>query len=212
MILKGLPTKVSPVVPNTTHNHSLLLSGVGMRRKNFYIVEVDVYLLGINLSSSALNKGKEWSRLENPTVSLSEALLQKNKLPVLSVKDKKVADHKSNDVNIALTLRFARNITKDQFIDAFNEAFIGCSPANVEIFKTSLGKIVDHTGVKQGEELYFYWLENGDFTVARNGVMGDTFNIDEINKRLLEVYIDPKRTVSPQLSTSIHTFLKNVEF
>ena len=183
-----------------------------MRRKNFYIVEVDVYLLGLYLSNHELSKGKAWSSTDAQTVSLSDALLQK-KVVINSAKDKKATNtnHK-NDVKIGLTLQFARTVTKAQFLDAFNEAFVGCKPENIETFRASLGKIVDDKGVKQGEEIFFYWLENGDFTVSRDGKLGNTFNIDEINQRLLEVYIDPKRTVSPELSQSIHNFLKNVEF
>ncbi len=158
--------------------------------------------MGLNLSTSALTMGKDWSKSENKTTSLSLQLPTKTK--------KATTPH--NDVRIGLTLRFVRSVTKTQFLDAFNEAFAGCNPTNVETFKKSLGKVIDDSGVKQGEEVYFYWLDNGDFTVSRNGVMGDTFNINEINHRLLEVYIDPKRTVCPELSKSIHDFLKSVEF
>lgn len=207
---KGLPTEVTPVIPNVANVHPLLLSGVGMRRKNLYIVEVDIYLLGLNLSTAALTKGKDWSKTENKTTTLSDALLEKTPLQLPTKTKKATTSH--NDVRIALTLRFVRGVTKTQFLDAFNDAFAGCNQANVDTFKNSLGKIVDDSGVKQGEEIYFYWLDNGDFTVSRNGVMGDTFNINEINHRLLEVYIDPKRTVCPELSKSIHDFLKSVEF
>lgn len=180
-----------------------------MRRKNFYIVEVDVYLIGINLSPSMVDKGKEWSLTENNSKSLSDALLEKKPL---EFGNKKKTIHPKHDVKIGLTLRFVRSVTKSQFLDAFNEAFVGCKPANIVTFKNSLGKIVDESGVKSGEEIHFYWLDNGDFTVSRNGIMGDTFNLEEINHRLLEVYIDPRRTVSPELSKSIHDFLKNTEF
>ncbi len=181
-----------------------------MRRKNFYIVEVDVYLLGMYLSNNELTNGKEWCKSSKENFSLSNALLEQKLVVGKDNKIHTITD--KNDVKICLSLKFMRTITKVQFLDAFNEAFAGCNPAHIETFKTSLGQVVDDTGVKQGEEIFFYWLNNGDFTVARNGKLGDTFNINEINLRLLEVYIDPKRTVSPELSKSIHDFLKDVEF
>jgi len=208
---KGLPTKIAPVIPNVLNNKPLLLCGVGMRRKNFYIVEVDVYQIGISLSSAVLSNGKRWAAAGKEIPSLSDALLD-NSQYFDKITNKKTQGNYKNEIKICLTLHFKRAITKSQFLDAFNEAFAGCNPISVDIFKKSLGKIVDESGVKQDEEIFFYWLDNGDFTVSRNGVIGDTFNIDEINHRLLEVYIDPKRTVSPELSQSIHKFIKEIEF
>jgi len=52
----------------------LLLSGVGMRRKSFVVVAVDVYLIAINVSPFGLQKAKSWNPSSSST--LSELLLQ----------------------------------------------------------------------------------------------------------------------------------------
>ena len=181
-----------------------------MRRKNFYIVEVDVYLIGVSLSSATLSKDKAWGAAGKDSPTLAEALLNQSDY-YDKITNKKTQAQYKNEIKICLTLRFQRSVTKAQFIEAFNDAFAGCNQTSVDIFKESLGKIVDDTGVKQGEEIFFYWLDNGDFTVSRNGKLGNTFNIAEINQRLLEVYIDPKRTVSPELAKSIEHVMKTIE-
>jgi hypothetical protein len=50
IILKGLPATFTPVSSSTV----LTNVGVGMRKKNLYITEVDVYLCGLNLSPNGL--------------------------------------------------------------------------------------------------------------------------------------------------------------
>jgi hypothetical protein len=49
-------TMVLPTAPSVP----LDLAGVGMRRKNFYVVAVDVYMAGLNLSKEGLTLAKAW--------------------------------------------------------------------------------------------------------------------------------------------------------
>eukprot|EP01032_Pedospumella_encystans_P016394 gene16394-18710_t len=68
---KGLPTTFSSAVAKVpTAVNQLNLAGVGMRRKNFYIAEVDVYLVGINLSNKALKRAQEWSATRKAEITL----------------------------------------------------------------------------------------------------------------------------------------------
>lgn len=194
-----MPTKISPKIDALPKAGPLTLAGVGMRRKNLYITEVDVYLVGINLSKSGANRAKEWSASHKSECSLATYLLNdaNKKLP--------------SEATISATLRFCRTITKDQFLTAFDEAFKGCSPDAVADFRKVMGSAIASGVVTNKDELVLYWLDNGDIAFALNGVFGDRLTNFELNKRLLEVYIDPARTVSKELYASLENNIKDIE-
>lgn len=57
-------------------NSALLLVGVGMRKKTFLFINVDVYLIAINIAASELAKAKSWSNTAKE--SLSDVLLSED--------------------------------------------------------------------------------------------------------------------------------------
>lgn len=193
-----MPTKIAPTISNIPKTGALTLAGVGMRRKNLYITEVDVYLIGINLSEKSLQRAKEWTATKKSECTLVDFLFQ-------APGKKQVSD-----VVASATLRFCRQITKDQFLTAFDEAFKGCSPEAIADFREIMGKVIAAGMVTKNDELVLYWLDNGDVVFALNGVFGDRLTSFELNKRLLEVYIDPTRTVSKELYSCLETNLNNV--
>lgn len=54
----------------------LLLVGVGMRKKTVLFIDVDVYLIAINISASGLRMAKYWNNTAKE--SLSDVLLTEN--------------------------------------------------------------------------------------------------------------------------------------
>ena len=174
----------------------LSLFGVGMRRKNFYIVDVDVYLVGISLADDTLKIAKQWNS-NGGGKSLVDSIFDSYHL--LSSKPSKVT--------LSATLRFCRGATTAQFLNAFEDAFKGCDQVAVEDFKTVFSELIT-AGIKEKDEFVFYWLDNGDVVVSMNGQIGNVLPHKELNKRLLEVYIDPKRTVSPEL---LHSLEHNIQ-
>jgi hypothetical protein len=54
----------------------LLLVGVGMRKKTVLFIDVDVYLIAINISASELRRAKYWNNTAKE--SLSDVLLTEN--------------------------------------------------------------------------------------------------------------------------------------
>jgi hypothetical protein len=169
-----------------------------MRRKNLYITEVDVYLVGINLSGAGLQRAKEWSASHKSECSLVDYLM------------KSCNQKLASEVTVSATLRFCRQITKDQFLTAFDEAFKGCSADAVADFRKSMGAVITSGSVTKSDELVLYWLDNGDIAFTLNGVYGERLTNRELNKRLLEVYIDPARTVSKELYTCLENNIPNV--
>lgn len=171
-----------------------------MRRKNLYITEVDVYLVGVNLSAKALKRAQEWNAIKKADVSLATYLTQEA-----------AAGKKSpTDTAVSATLRFCRNITKDQFLTAFDESFKGCTPEAVASFRSSMSNVMTNGAVGPKDELVLFWLDNGDMAFTLNGVLGERLTNFELNKRLLEVYIDPARTVSKELYACIEKHINDV--
>ena len=164
--------------------NGLYLTAVGMRKKRILFVDVDIYLVGLSLSKAYTEKAKKWIVDET---SLSEILFAEDSV--------KTADHS----NIAVNLKFVRSVTTHQIVEAFNDSFRDCNPISVQHFKTALNLSLGADGMKQGEEVIFVWHNGGGLSIVVNGATKEFISDREIEKRLLEVYIDPKRTVSPEL-------------
>jgi len=191
---KGMPIKLAvPSGSNVKNKKDLTLAGVGMRRKNLFVVEVDIYFIGLNISDTTLAQAKQWSTSFRNKCSLAEHvygnLSNKSTLPT--------------EIKLSATLRFARGVTKAQFLDAFDAAFKGLSKEVIDDFKKSMGESIGDVSVSKGDEFVFYWMDNGDVAFTKNGVFGEPLRFPDLNMRLLEVYIDPTRTVSPELATCV---------
>ena len=175
----------------------LYLAGVGMRKKNFYVVDVDVYLIGINASEKTLTKTQEWLKDSGRKGSLSDYLMEAH----------------SEDLDLSATLKFARGITRAQFVEAFTEAFKGCDEMTVKTFQDKLGDIIGES-IKKDDEIAFYWTSLNDIAISKNGSEAIPCRIHsaEVAKRLLEIYVDPAKTVSKELAICMKDHLIKLTF
>ncbi len=93
-----------------------------------------------------------------------------------------------------------RTVSAQQVVDAFDAAFVGCNPEGVANFKNKLKDVIGTSGMKNGEEITFFWRSSGGLVITRDGsTAAGVVQDSEIEKRLLEVYLDPSRTVSKEL-------------
>lgn len=185
---KGLPATLV-WYPNQTN---LSLVGVGMRRKNLYVTMVDVYKVGAYLSPSYVAKAKAWKDAGKPS-SFSDLIVPKPP----------VAGGKFGAAKACVTLKFVRDVGNDAICAAFTEAFTGCNPDTVKRFQEALNATIAATGLKTGEEISFVWMENDEVVMTKNGADGKSIDDIELANRLLDVYFDPKRSVSPDLIVSV---------
>ena len=72
---QGMKTTIHPRF-QPLNSPPLLLVGVGMRKKTFLFIDVDVYLIAINISSNELRRAKFWNNTAKE--SLSDVLLAEN--------------------------------------------------------------------------------------------------------------------------------------
>jgi len=194
---KGMPTIMKPSFypPNQPTPTPLYLTGVGMRRKNLYVVEVDVYMCALNFSKPALMSAKNWKNQPNGE-SLTDALLKGE-----------------GELGVACTLKFQREVGNAAFVDALVAAFAGCKDVDaVAKFKKTLGEAVG-TSAKKDDTIVFYWLGSTNLAFSKNGSTPVICDLQskEICSRLLDLYVDPSKTVSKELTTCVDTHLKDFE-
>jgi len=174
--LQGFSATFSP--PANLGGEELRLVGVGMRRKNLYVTQVDVYLAALALSPISLKNAK------NEFSSCSILKSQKG-------------------TKASVTLKFVRSVGASQVVEAFNDAFKDCDPIDVAIFKEALRKSIGENGMKVNEEVTFYWVNDNELVVSKSGNPIQNLQSSQLSIRLLDVYINPNTTVSPELLSSV---------
>jgi Chalcone isomerase-like len=169
-----------------------------MRRKNLYVTEVDVYLAGLYLSTEALLMAKNWKKSQSADV-LSDVVIRPDR-----------AGKNPDEATAAVTLRFVRGVSKTQVVDAFNDAFKGCDKEAVEDFRAALAGALPDAGLKVGQEFTFVWAKNGHLKVLKEAYVSKSVTSTEVSKRLLDVYVNPAKTVSKELVESTKENLDKV--
>lgn len=172
----------------------MVLVGAGMRRKNLYVVEVDIYQVGLALSEASIQKSASWSQNQQSSI-LSQSLLAD---PVSSTHPE------AKFPRCAILIRFVRAITKQQFVDAFRESFQGIDTQDFDALSSVLNHVFDDK-IGIGSEFQFHWLNDGEVVFVKGTEVAGRIKNAAIAARLLDVYSDPKRAVSKTLQSSIET-------
>jgi len=206
---RGIPNFIptNHIIPNSATS-PIYLVGVGMRRKFLIIAEFDVYLVGVGLSKPSLQAAAEWGNApEDQRKPLSSYILPK---PVSNSPKKSPGNPPSNKTVVAaVMIHMVRAATRAQFVDAFRAAFEGVDQKHFQDFQPLLESCMGEKGMAAKDEMGFYFLNDGTLMLAKNGEYKGSLSIPEINERLLDIYSDPKRAVSKELTTSIsHNFKK----
>lgn len=186
--------EISPPIQSLATPKSLSLTGVGMRRKNLYLVEIDVYLASLALSPNALSNAKTSIQTGGP---IADAIITSR-------------EGGSIPQPIAIvTLRFQRDVDAQTFALGFNDVFAGLPANELGVFQQQMKASID-TGAKKGDDISLVWMEGGNLIFLKNGKVGETFSNPVFEKRLLEAYVDSKRAVSPELIKSIVANIPNM--
>ena len=170
-------------------SNTLYFSGTGIRKKRIVMIDVHVYSIDLSLGKDALKDAKAWSANSDKTL-------------VATVFDN-VQQKQDGHSAIAINLKFLRVVSTTQIVEAFNDSFKGLDTALTNKFKDQLREAVGPNGFATGNTLEFFWLNGGGLVISVQGDIKGIFFGKEIEKRLLEVYIDSQRTVSPELVTSL---------
>ena len=173
--LSDLPSRCQS--PATLDSKQLI--GCGMRRKLFF----DVYLAALYTDESTLRHLQ--TRLTDGSTAVSAAIL-----------------NEQGKANATILLSFKRNVSKTQFIDAILQAYDGFTSTEVMQLRQYFESVVEDD-LKVGDRVEISWLDKGGFFMRKNSGQGLCFDASrEAYTRLLEVYLDNKRSVAPELITS----------
>ncbi len=172
---------------------SMKLAGSGMRRKNLYITEVDVYVASCYMNEGVL-KSVQGKGIESGTEKLPDTLLEQKA-------------GRGDAPVVAINSKFVRDVSKSKIVESFNEAFKGCDPTAVASLKSTLGDVLGEKGMTKGEEFQFYWYgkTNKGLVIVKDGMVKETEasgDMQALQKRLLNVYLGPN-AVSPELTKSV---------
>ena len=170
----------------------LVLTGVGMRKKNLYVVAVDVYMAAAFLSPSAVANAKAWK-----SGTIADAVLSAN------------SNTKSPQAAAIVTLRFVRDVGASNLKGAFNEILSGLPLAEINAFTEQVGASVGAEGVKNGEDILFVWMEGGGLSIVCKGKAGHIDN-PAVEKKLLDGYLDAEKGVSPDLRKCFADNIANI--
>jgi hypothetical protein len=162
-----------------------------MRKKSFWVVEVDVYMTGFSLSKPTELHARQW-RTEDPNSSKTLAAV------IHDFDDKKA----KGAPKACVSLNFVRSVTTPQIVEAFNDAFHDLDPVEVAKFKSALNDSVGLNGMNKGEVVCFVFMNGGGILFTVHGHSKQIIRSEVLEKRMLEVYMDPKYTVSKQLLES----------
>ena len=184
------------------NENPMLLAGVGMRKKNLYILQVDVYLVGVSASVDLLKKVRGMVN-----VNLADQIREL----VSSCDEGKQNVMASQDYcDLSITLKFQRQVSRQQILLAFVEAFEGCSPAAISIFQNAIGDVIGSSDLNLNDELTFDFTRSGRLTISKlNGSSSSVVN-KEVFSRLLVVYLDSKKSVCPELVECINKQLPKI--
>lgn len=116
-------------------------------------------------------------------------------------------DPKPQPVKAAVILKPIRDISTAQFLSAIKDSFAGTNPEQFALFYALVEKVFGTNGITLTDQVVFYWMGNGDLVLVKNGTPEGSLRSNEIAHRLMDVYVDPKRSVAPELHGSIETNL-----
>jgi hypothetical protein len=156
-------------------------------------VDINVYAIELKLNSVLLSATKNWYS-SSKQISLVNTLIQST--------DKEV--NKENDLpKITIKLKFLRDLSTNQVIQGFKDAFIGQNIDDTNNFIKILSEIlINRSGIKTGEEILFEWKDGCGLNI-KSGNIYRTLDNPQVETYFLGVYLDSKRTVSPDLLKSL---------
>lgn len=172
------PLQRSFALQGESDSNSLSLTAAGIRRKNLFIVEVDVYRVGVYLSAA-----KDAQLLQSPSqqpvhVTISQPVQQ--------------------EVTLGIVLHFLRSVTAKQVVDAIVEALVDPQASAdyqtaLKHFQTALLEAIGQgKGLGQAEEIVFLFHGSDSLSFSVRGQAWKTIANGPLRQRLAEVYTGPK--------------------
>jgi glutaredoxin-related protein len=197
--LKAFPSSQS----DSNYNIMLTLVSAGMRRKSLFIIEVDVYTVGIYFSNEKL---EQFASLRNSVAQMT--MTEKG-----NYIGARPSENSSNDVYLGIVLKFVRHVGTNKVVDAIVEALTlkenetSMSHVEVEEYNTSLKIFSDlllssigNQGMAKDDEIMFTFYQETNIGVVIQNELKGSVSHSYIKRKLIDIYLGEK-AVAPQVYT-----------
>jgi hypothetical protein len=167
-----------------------------------------LFKVAVALPSSSLDRAKIWSRESHKHThypeqhrndehrTLTDYLLQK----VNIITPYEIA----NPLKVAITIRFLQTTQTQDFIKLFQDAYDGAPWRYFAYLDDALSKAISDEKIRSGEELGFYWFDDGEMLVTKNGDVRGRIYKQGVNRRFLEAFVEDDHTISNELVKALN--------
>ncbi len=196
---KEFPEVYTPAIPVRPQAPSVFTIAVApVTSSTFLFKKQTLFKIAVALPSSSLDRAKIWDR-EYHTAQrrgeesrpLSDYLLQKVNI---------VTPYEiSNPLKVAITIRFLQTMSTDDFLQIIRDGFQGAPWRYTAYLEDALNKAISDEKIRSGEELAFYWFDNGELMVVKNGDVRGRIYKEGVNRRFLEVFVDNEHAICTEL-------------
>lgn len=180
----------------------MVIIGVG------HVEKLPGSMVAVAVGPYSLDRAREWLREEKHGhrryFTLVDHLLKReNIITPYSI---------TNPVKIGVVLKFERTVPADQLLHALIQPleFVHDEPRKqfINMLQSAVG---DAKYLRRGEEIAFYWFDNENLLILHDGDLASGINNPEINRALLEGFIDVHKTMSRELVERIKLMIPDVD-
>lgn len=160
--------------------------------------------VAVAMAPSSADRAKLWYlRRASTAASLTQYLLTRENI---------ITPHSiSNPLKVAVMMRFTTATTADYLVHLFQTAFRSCPQASTSTFMKIFVNALRET-LQPNDELAFYFFDNADVTITKNGVVCAIINIPEINEAFLNVFLHPTESIVPDLYEAVVENVHTIEY
>lgn len=160
-----------------------------MRSKNLFVANVDVYSIGVYISSETEKTVHEKS----------------------SKAEYKSISSPSTGTSLSIVLRFVRDVGTDKVVDALVQTLTGKGGNSYDnqlaLFKDILVSALGKSGIKKDEEIVFVWKGVGgeDLAIEVRGKLQGSVKGSELRDQLAAVYVG-SQAVAPEVVKNLDSY------
>lgn len=108
-----------------------------------------------------------------------------------------------NPLKLGITIRFEESMPTEDFIHLFRDAFRETSWKSFRHFEDVLTRVIGRDRLRIGEEISFYWFDDGDLMITKNGDVRGRILVEDVNKSLLSAIVEKNKSISQDLHESL---------
>ena len=207
---QGFLSRYTPDLPIRPSSPPLFLAGVGTftgGKIGRYGKEDYSFKIAVSLAIPTIDRAKRWileeekGKHQGEPEKLVDCLLEEPWVPSPNTV--------YNPLKVGITIRFGESMPTEDFIHLFRDAFRESSWKSFRHFEDSITRIIGRDRIRSGEELNFYWFDDGDLMICKNGEVRGRIVVEDVNRSLLAALVDKQKAISKDLLDSLKKNMKN---